>query len=169
MIPHVYISMPESMPEIEASPLIFALVEEAFESFGKRPQSITVFQKRLQSLSEEDLGLASDYIHFVRKNSILNECVQQIEAANQGKDVTLASIERITAHRDLMLQIAVFLREMAEEERLSRSLKRAEDLKNRTIEFVTLGHVMLHGITTLTQGEVQNIMRQPRRAEDSLH
>lgn len=157
------------MPEVEASPLIIALIEEALESFGKRPQSIIVFQKRLERLSEEDLGLTSDYIHFVRKNSILNEYVQEIKKTKQSEDLTLAFIERITAHRDLMLQIAVFLREMVEEERISRSHKRAEDLKNRTMEFVTLGHVMLNGIATLTQGEVQNIMRQPRRAQDSLH
>lgn len=119
-------------------------------------------------MAEEDIRIVPDYIRYIRCNSILNECVKEIDKARFDKDFSMADLEAIVEDRDIKLQIAVFLREIAEAECESRSLKRAEDLKNRMIEFVTLGHVMLN-MTALTAGEIANIMRQPRRAEDLLH
>lgn len=168
MIHHTSISTPESTPEVEASPLVITLVEEALESLGKKPLATIILRKRLQSLSDEDLDPISDYIHSIRKNSILNERVREIEKAKKAKDFTPVSAERIVT-LNTKLQILIFIKELVDEERSIRSLKRAEGVKNRAIEFETFGHIMLNDVTTLTQGEVQNIMRQPRRAEDSLH
>ena len=168
MIPHTHIPVPESIPEVGISPLIITLVEEAFDAFGKNIGSTITFQKRLQGMAEEDVRIVPDYIRYIRCNSILNECVKEIDKARFDKDFSMADLEAIVEDRDTKLQIAVFLREIADEECESRSLKRAEDLKNRMIEFVTLGHVMLN-MTTLTAGEIAHIMRQPKSAEDSLH
>lgn len=165
MIPRTNTATREYVPDVDASPLMITVAEEALDADNRDPQPLRTFQKRLESLSIEELRLLPSYIIHIRHDSIVNECIREIEKANLNKNITIEELGVITEQRDSKLQIAKFLCEIARE-----SLeKRNEDLKNRSIQFIAFGHVMLREMATLTADEVRNIMRQPRMAEDTLH
>lgn len=165
MISHAITTTRESVPEVDASPLMITVVEEALDICNKDPQPARTFQKRLDALSMEELRLLPSYIIHVRHDSIANECVRELEKANVNNDFKPEELGAIIEQRDSKLQIAKFLCEIARES----FEKRNEDVRYRTIEFITFGHMTLRNIVSLTEDEVRNIMRQPRRAEDSLH
>ncbi len=167
MTPHTHIPSVEIEPEIDASPLMITIVEEAIN--GNNAQPVKAFQERLKIFEEDELHMLEKYIQGTHYKCIQHECVKEVEKAKTRKDFSLIVIDECIARRDAKLQIAMLLRSIVHEAFIVSGDKRMEAARNRSIQLRTSGVITGHEITSLSRAEISDIMREPKKENETVH